>query len=204
MNQRAEELQEVYKWVDTIPLSRTKKNIARDFSDGVLISEIVHHFFPKLIELHNYSATNSVAQKAYNWRTVNQKVFRKMGFHISDQDVNDIVTCKRGTVERVLYTCKIYFAKYQKKIQEKRKNRSLSTRNKKMSKNTNILSPTDMNISPNMININEDTKSIIAEKDRIIQHLNEKMEILELKVLKMEQLLRLKDGKIEALANRLS
>jgi len=30
----AEELQSVYTWVDGIPLSRPKKNIARDFTDG--------------------------------------------------------------------------------------------------------------------------------------------------------------------------
>ena len=29
-----EEMQEVYNWVDEIPLSRPKKNIARDFSDA--------------------------------------------------------------------------------------------------------------------------------------------------------------------------
>lgn len=29
-----EEMQLIYNWVDEIPLSRPKKNIARDFSDG--------------------------------------------------------------------------------------------------------------------------------------------------------------------------
>ena len=29
-----EEMQAVYNWVDEIPLSRPKRNIARDFSDG--------------------------------------------------------------------------------------------------------------------------------------------------------------------------
>ena len=29
-----EELQLVYQWVDSVPLTRPKKNIARDFSDG--------------------------------------------------------------------------------------------------------------------------------------------------------------------------
>ena len=29
-----EELQRIYTWVDDIPLSRPKKNITRDFSDG--------------------------------------------------------------------------------------------------------------------------------------------------------------------------
>ncbi|GFH16235.1 SPEF1-like protein [Haematococcus lacustris] len=50
-----QELQGLYTWVDEIPLSRPKRNIARDFSDGVLTAEVVHHYFPKLVELHNYS-----------------------------------------------------------------------------------------------------------------------------------------------------
>jgi hypothetical protein len=63
-----DEIQLVYNWVDEIPLSRSKKNIARDFSDGgklivinvtVLMAEIVKHFFPKMIELHNYPNANS-------------------------------------------------------------------------------------------------------------------------------------------------
>lgn len=32
-----EELQLVYQWVDSVPLTRTKKNIARDFSDGCMV-----------------------------------------------------------------------------------------------------------------------------------------------------------------------
>ena len=34
------ELNEVYNWVDEIPLSRPKKNISRDFSDGCLVAEV--------------------------------------------------------------------------------------------------------------------------------------------------------------------
>ncbi len=29
-----EDLEDLYNWVDDIPLSRPKKNIARDFADG--------------------------------------------------------------------------------------------------------------------------------------------------------------------------
>ena len=28
------EIEQIYEWVDSIPLSRVKKNISRDFSDG--------------------------------------------------------------------------------------------------------------------------------------------------------------------------
>ena len=55
-----DELQRLYAWVDEIPLSRPKKNIARDFSDCVLIAEVVKHFIPSLVDLHNYTSAHSV------------------------------------------------------------------------------------------------------------------------------------------------
>ena len=72
-NMSEEELQALYAWIDEIPLSRQKKNINRDFSDGVLAAEVVRHFLPKLVELHNYSPANSTQQKMDNWRTVNSQ-----------------------------------------------------------------------------------------------------------------------------------
>lgn len=35
-----DDLQRLYAWVDEISLSRPKRNIARDFSDGVLVAEV--------------------------------------------------------------------------------------------------------------------------------------------------------------------
>lgn len=66
-----EELNSIYNWVDEIPLTRPKKNITRDFADGCMVAEIVNHYFPKLIEIHNYSLAHSVQQKLYNWNTLN-------------------------------------------------------------------------------------------------------------------------------------
>jgi len=34
------ELQLLYSWIDEIPLSRPKRNITRDFSDGMMIAEV--------------------------------------------------------------------------------------------------------------------------------------------------------------------
>lgn len=74
-NMTEEELQALYAWIDEIPLSRQKKNISRDFSDGVLAAEVVHHFLPKMVELHNYSPANSIQQKMDNWRTINSQCY---------------------------------------------------------------------------------------------------------------------------------
>lgn len=69
-----ENLQEIYTWVDNVPLTRAKRNITRDFSDGVLMAEVLQHYFPKVVDIKNYSAANSVRQKLYNWQTLNNKV----------------------------------------------------------------------------------------------------------------------------------
>lgn len=39
--------------------------------DAVLMAEVAHHFYPKLVELHNYPKAESVAKKKINWTTLN-------------------------------------------------------------------------------------------------------------------------------------
>ena len=85
-----EDFQNLYAWIDEIPLSRPKRNITRDFSDGggkrylniidtriilyvVMAAEVVKHFAPRLVELHNYTPANSTRQKLENWRTLNSE-----------------------------------------------------------------------------------------------------------------------------------
>jgi hypothetical protein len=105
------ELQGLYTWVDEIPLSRPKRNIGRDFSDGVLMAEIVHHYFPKLVELHNYSSANGTQQKMYNWNTLNQKVLKRLGFSIPKEDLMAMCNCQPGAVERTLKLIKMRISK---------------------------------------------------------------------------------------------
>ncbi len=101
-----EDLQIVYTWLDSIPLSRPKRNIARDFADGVLAAEVVKHYIPKLVDLHNYSAAHSVAQKLYNWNTLNLKVFKKFGFSISRQETEALVNLVPDAVEKMMLNLK--------------------------------------------------------------------------------------------------
>ena len=66
-----EQTEEVLSWIDAIPFSRSAKNIHRDFSDGVLIAEIVKYHFPNMVQLHNYQPANSSSAKYVNWKTLN-------------------------------------------------------------------------------------------------------------------------------------
>jgi len=113
-------MQEVYNWVDEIPLSRPKKNIARDFSDCVLIAEVVKHFLPQLVELHNYSNAHSVQQKTYNWNTLNQKVLKKMSLQISAPVIKDAVEMVPETIEKILFTLRYKIDQYIQRKKSKR------------------------------------------------------------------------------------
>ncbi|XP_062569258.1 sperm flagellar protein 1-like isoform X2 [Saccostrea cucullata] len=96
------ELENLYTWIDSIPLSRPKKNIARDFADGVLVAEIVQNFFPQLVQMHNYTPASSTSQKRENWLLLNRKVFKKLNFELSDALIRDLVNAKPGTIELLL------------------------------------------------------------------------------------------------------
>lgn len=44
----------------------------------MLVAEIVAHFLPKMVEIHNYSSASSQAQKLTNWDTLNSKCQLKL------------------------------------------------------------------------------------------------------------------------------
>jgi hypothetical protein len=85
-------LEDVYRWIDSIPLSRPKKNIGLDFSDCVLVAETIHHYKPNLISLHNFPATSSFKQKVLNWETLNMKVLRKFGLKLSSTNIDQVAS----------------------------------------------------------------------------------------------------------------
>jgi hypothetical protein len=163
------ELQELYTWVDKVPLSRPKRNIARDFSDGgkdglgpgspfsallgrqlrsppsltslaVLFAEIINHYLPKIVEIHNYSAANSLKQKVYNWETLQrrsrpwfacccslvrsltcsplaaspgaEKTLRKLKYPLTPEEVQAVAGCKPMQIEKLLLRLKSKIAAY--------------------------------------------------------------------------------------------
>jgi hypothetical protein len=43
----------------------------------VFAAEIMKHYFPKMVDLHNYTAASSSAQKLSNWNTLNRTHSKK-------------------------------------------------------------------------------------------------------------------------------
>lgn len=101
-----ESLQELYAWIDDVPLSRPKRSLTRDFSDGVLVAEVVQYFFPKMVDIHNYSPANSSGQKMNNWRVLQRRVFSRLKLSVPEPVVRSICNSRPGVVEMVLLQLK--------------------------------------------------------------------------------------------------
>ena len=92
----------IYEWVDSIPLSRQKKNISRDFNDAVLFAEMIKYHYPRLVDLHNYPSASSTKAKIINWETLNKKVLSKIGLKIGKNEIDDLVRSKPNAIENLL------------------------------------------------------------------------------------------------------
>ncbi|KOB72278.1 putative calponin-like and microtubule-associated protein [Operophtera brumata] len=96
------EIETILAWVDGFKLSRPTRKISRDFSDAVLLAEILSVPYPKLVEMHNYPPRNSHSLKLNNWMTLNRKVLKKLKLNLCCSTMEQLANCAPGVIERVL------------------------------------------------------------------------------------------------------
>ncbi|XP_069000165.1 sperm flagellar protein 1 [Embiotoca jacksoni] len=220
-----EELQDLFAWIDKIPLSRPKRHISRDFSDGVMAAEVVKYFFPKLVDLHNYNPANSTQQKLINWDLLNRKVFSKLDFHVPEETVKKIALSTVGVIVPVLSALR---EKMEKKLEHTADDilelEYYDIRNQERSRAA--IHQTETRLLAQLAEINKEEKNrqknskpqheakfvsdtdptfhlVLQEKDQAVMALQETVEILKMKVDRLEHLVHLKDMRIEALRQHL-
>uniref|UniRef100_UPI0037E79C65 sperm flagellar protein 1 n=1 Tax=Semicossyphus pulcher TaxID=241346 RepID=UPI0037E79C65 len=225
-----EELQDLYAWIDKIPLSRPKRHITRDFSDGVLAAEVVKCFFPKLVDLHNYVPANSTPQKISNWNLLNRKVFSKLNFLVPEETVRRIVLSTAGVMEPVLSALREKIEKklehstenilicndleyYDHKNQEKhhpeiRQNEAkllVQQAGEEMKKDekTKVKNCKVQQTAQFYPDMDPALRLILREKEKAVMALQETVEILQMKVGRLEHLVHLKDMRIDDLMRHL-
>lgn len=216
------------------------------------MAEVLHHYFPKLVQMHNYSSANGLRQKRCNWETLNRKVLSRLGVEISREEVQDIVNCKPRAIEKLLKLTRVQILKHQAMKHDGREEARVKTpdgsefsfceegedannrhhisgfgkmrtssveslRNSCISQiprapsqgsvtppppplPTPTPTPTPTNLRPKS---SLETCSIV-ERDLMVKELQETNELLLAKINKLEELLRLKDKKIDSLSAKLN
>ena len=166
------ELMYIYEWVDSIELSRPKKNIARDFSDGVLLAEIIKSYFPRLVDLHNYPSCSNSKHKESNWNVLNNKVLKRLGIKLTKKEIDDIIKCEHLAIERLL----------------QRVHNVLGNKSNKDQKNIS-----NLNFQKNN---NDMLRKALQEKDNVIKQLHDIIEVLELKLKNSEEMEKILEKKV--------
>ena len=188
----SKEIMYIYEWVDKIPLSRQKKNIARDFNDAVLLAEMIKYHYPRLVDLHNYPSASSTKQKLSNWNTLNTKVLKKLGIKVSKDEINAIMNSKPNAIEFLLI--KVY--KVIHNIPLKNNNKNNPHNNNNINNEYNQINKfeenklKEKNLNPkNNIEMAEIQKlqDMINEKDNEILDIHEHIKELEKNIKESEQ-----------------
>ena len=175
------ELMYIYEWVDSIELSRPKKNIARDFSDGVLLAEIIKSYLPHLVDLHNYPSCSNSKHKESNWNVLNNKVLKKMHIKLTKAEIDSIIKAEPLAIEKLLQ--RVYVV-----LQNK------------VNMNTNK----EQNNFGMERNNNEILKKTLEEKDNVIKQLKDIVEVLELKLKNSEEMEGILQNKVQQLTEALN
>ena len=108
---------EVLRWVQSLDLAYSVKNVRRDFSNGFLIAEIFSRYYAKEIPMHSFDNGEAARKKKDNWATL-IKTMRKLGLGdlLQESDPSHQIACLEDGAA-VQFLCKIYERLTQKKLQ---------------------------------------------------------------------------------------
>jgi len=97
---------EVLKWLMSLDLHTSLKNIKREFRTGTAVAEILYWYYPKMCyPAFSYNLSSSSEKVATNWRVLSE-IFEKLRLEIPESLINGTQYSKEGAAE--LLACKLY------------------------------------------------------------------------------------------------
>jgi len=92
---------EVLKWVQSLDLSYSVKNVKRDFANGFLVAEIFSRYFPSDISMHIFDNGSKRACRNDNWEQL-LKFFKRQNIPLNRLDYEPVVVADDGAAVGLL------------------------------------------------------------------------------------------------------
>mmetsp|Transcript_29055 Transcript_29055/g.40125 ORF Transcript_29055/g.40125 Transcript_29055/m.40125 type:complete len:274 (+) Transcript_29055:40-861(+) len=86
---------DVLRWLQSLDLSHSVRNIRRDTSNGFLIAEICSRYFPVEIQMHSFENGSKTVIKVDNWRQL-KEFFKKNELKVADPIVEGTIKGLHG------------------------------------------------------------------------------------------------------------
>ncbi|CDJ44601.1 hypothetical protein, conserved, partial [Eimeria tenella] len=157
-----------------------------------LMAEVANHCIPRIADLHNYSTANSFQQKRYNWETLAERVFKRVGLKLGAKEIDQVVAAKPGAAESIILKFKHRAEALKQQAAKEADSNPKQTR----------LTRCPPQGSPRPVS-EQEWMAILEQKDATIQELEETNSILAAKAESLQKLLQLRDAKIELLTKAL-
>ncbi|CAB1337365.1 unnamed protein product [Coregonus sp. 'balchen'] len=89
---------EVLKWLQSLDLSFSPKNMRRDFSNGYLVAEMFSWYYHEDFPMHSYNNGTSLPTKQGNWAQI-ERFLAKQNIHLLKEVLDGTIHCKPGAAE---------------------------------------------------------------------------------------------------------
>ncbi|CAN0294858.1 unnamed protein product [Ectocarpus sp. 6 AP-2014] len=108
---------ETLRWVQSLDLAYSVKNVKRDFSNGFLVAEIFSRYYDKDVRMHGFDNGTATRVKRDNWGQLT-RFFKKVGLSdlTTPEEVNAIILAEEGAV--VAFISRAYEVLTRRKVQE--------------------------------------------------------------------------------------
>ena len=92
---------EILRWIQSLDLAYSVKNVRRDFANGFLVAEIISRYKPELIQMSSYDTGVSTEAKLDNWYLLD-RVFLTLGYGIERQDWEPVVYAEPDAAVKII------------------------------------------------------------------------------------------------------
>lgn len=92
---------EILRWLQSLDLSHSVRNIRRDAANGFLVAEICSRYFPADIQMHAFDNGLSTHVKADNWSQL-KKFFNRRRLKVPDDLVDAVLKSVHGAAVELM------------------------------------------------------------------------------------------------------